>query len=496
MTFLKKYYPLFLILGLASILRVHMLFVRGTFWFDEVFSVRFSSLPWKEAIKYWIIETNPPFYTIFLRFWLALTNTDNEILIRLPSLLAGIASIALLYFFAEKFFNRRAAIAGAIFFALADVHIFMSTEARVYSILCLFSIISFFFYYTIFFQNKKTKLAWAGYFLTNFILLFSHLTALSVPFTQMFGLVLIKPEKKDLWKWWIGHVISGLFWLMWFVPSIIAKIDPASLTAWYFDDKSASGANLLTMLISLFSASSLQPMILSFMAVLFILALVHYFQNLKNTDSESRKRLIILSAWALTLPIVGAMLGVLSAIKFYISAVPALYLVIGYSISSFAKQTKTFFLAMVIAVLFILPSSLIMSNTEIFSWYNFTKYIERNETSKSIVLITPFNETLPFGRYYKGHSPVWGIYLREDGMSWDERMVRYNWNQQSTTKEKLVSWLEPKISGVDKIFYIQYTSDFFWVHQALTTAGWTINKEVNPRGLVDIQMFEFYAPTN
>jgi len=121
MTFLKKYYPLFLILTIASALRVHLLFVRGTFWFDEVFSVRFSSLPWKEAIKYWIIETNPPFYTLFLRFWIALTKTDSEILIRLPSLLAGIASIAILYFFAKKFFNQRAAIAGAIFFALAWV---------------------------------------------------------------------------------------------------------------------------------------------------------------------------------------------------------------------------------------------------------------------------------------------------------------------------------------------------------------------------------------
>ena len=68
MTFLKKYCPLFLILALASALRIHLLLVRGTFWFDEMFSVHFSSLPLKDALRYWMLETNPPFYTFFCAF--------------------------------------------------------------------------------------------------------------------------------------------------------------------------------------------------------------------------------------------------------------------------------------------------------------------------------------------------------------------------------------------------------------------------------------------
>jgi len=142
---LNKYYPLLIILFIASILRINLLFVRGTFWFDEIFSFHFSQLPWGQALKYWWLETNPPFHTFFLRFWVYLTG-DNELLIRLSSLIFALITIILLYYWAEKSFSRQTAIISTSLLSLSGIHLFVSTEARAYSLLVLLSLISMVFY--------------------------------------------------------------------------------------------------------------------------------------------------------------------------------------------------------------------------------------------------------------------------------------------------------------------------------------------------------------
>ncbi|MBI4995130.1 glycosyltransferase family 39 protein [Candidatus Peregrinibacteria bacterium] len=492
MTFLKKYYPLLLILVLASVLRVHLLLVRGTFWFDEIFSVHFSSLPWKEALRYWLIETNPPFYTFFLRFWLKIAPVSNELLVHLPSLIAGLASIALLYYFAQKFFSKRAAIASALFFALSDITIFLNTEARGYSFLIFFAILSFFLYFEIFFNNKKTRGWWITYFLTNALLLSTHLTALSVPFGQALCLILLKPDKTDLKKWWSGHTIIGLFWLYWFVPSIIAKIDPSSTTAWFFSsDTEANSGNIAILLISLFFTSFHKLPFIIFAAAILAWLVFQYARNFKDLNFEQKKQRMVLAVWAFLLPITGAMAGVLT-VKFYVLSAPALYLIAGEGLTAgTAKYAKNFWLALAAAGLFLLPSAMLTSTEATFSWRIFTNYIEQNETPESLIIITPFNEELSLNHYYHGQTPIAGLYLRDDNFTLDERIVRYNWNRQVTDKRKLEEWVEKKIAGRKKIFYIQYTEEYDWVHQILKKHGWKLYQKGKPSRFINICLFEF-----
>ncbi len=495
MTFLKKYCPLFLILALASTLRIYLLINRGTFWFDETFSVHFSSLPLKDALRYWMIETNPPFYTFFLRFWLKIAPVSNELLVRLPSLIIGLASIILLYFFAQKFFSKRAAIAASLFFALSDITIFLNTEARGYSFLVFFAILSFFLYFEIFFNNKKTWGWWLAYFLANALLLSTHLTALSVPFGQMLCLILLKPDKTDLKKWWLGHIIIGLIWLCWFVPSIIAKIDPASLTAWYFSgDMAANNGNLAILIVSLFFTSFHNLPFMVFAVAILTWLVYQYARNFKALDLKQKKQRIVLAVWAFLLPIAGAMVGVLT-VKFYVIAAPALYLVMGEGLTvSLTKRAKNFWLALIAAGFFLLPSALLTSTEATFSWRTFTNYIQRNETKESLILITPFNEELPFGHYYHGQTPIVGLYLHDDNFSLDERIARYNWNQQITNKTTFTEWINKKIVGTKKIFYIQPTEEYDWVHQILKKHGWKLHKKIQPGGFINMCLFEFRAP--
>lgn len=491
---LQKYYPLLIILVLAAGLRINLLFVRGTFWFDEMFSVHFSRLPWPEALRYAILETNPPLFTLLLRGWLRIADLNSEFWVRFPSLIFGLASIAVLYLLAQKIFSRKVAVISAIFMSLSGLHIFLNTEARVYGLLTLLTIISFYFFHGIFWQGKKY---WPYYGLTNFLLLFSHLTAWFTPLAQLLILALIKPAGQESKKWRRWHAGIGIVWLAWFIPSLISKFHADSLSAWYFDS-SAGGefANLLTLFISGFINANLSSLVFTVLALLFLLALALFWQKLKHSrEIKDRNFLILLCLWGILPVLSGSMLGVFVS-KFYVAFTPALYLMMALVIADRLKSQKQFALTLILILAVFLPAGYAVASQKVFSWYDYTNYIESRETDNSAVFILPFNDILPLRHYYRGQRPLIGLYLREDNLSWEERIVRYNWNKQVSDKAELAQWLRKKIAelNLNQVFYLQYTTDYDWVHQIFLAEGWTLSKVVKSRGYIDLNLFEFHAP--
>src|SRR3989344_5072166 len=105
---IRSLIPLGLILLLATALRVSLLYFRGTLWFDELFSIHFSSLPWADALRYWALETNPPLYLFFLRFYLLLGDPANPFFTRLPALVFGLLGVVAVYHLGKTMFSKRA----------------------------------------------------------------------------------------------------------------------------------------------------------------------------------------------------------------------------------------------------------------------------------------------------------------------------------------------------------------------------------------------------
>ncbi|HBU07023.1 MAG TPA: hypothetical protein DEB09_02975 [Candidatus Magasanikbacteria bacterium] len=493
-THLKEWLPLYLIFIFASFLRLHLLLLRDTFWFDEMFSVHFANLPWADAIKYWTLETNPPLYTLFLRGWTSIVGINNELLIRLPSTILGLATIVLLYYFTYKIINKKAAIISSLTLTLSGVHIFINSEARVYSLMIFLTLLSYFLFYQIFFNGKNKLSVWLIYFFINLLLIYSHLTALSIFVTQFLSLFLLNVEKKEFRYWFFGHVLIGASWLIWFVPSLLSKLNQNSLSAWYFRPVTTAYANVLTLLVSIFMNEDLTPFVFTTFGIILIGAIVFTILKTKNeTDLKQKRLLIFLQLWAFLLIFSGSIIGVFVT-KFYVISSLPLYIILGYSVSRAVKNTKIFYAIIIFIILLITPGAYTVSNSGIFSWTKLINYIETNETKNSFTIITPFNEVLPLQKYYHGQRPIVGIYLREDNFSLEERIVRYNWNQQITDKPELTKWLEQYLKTADKIFYIQYTDNFDWMHQIFVEHGWTLEHKQRANGYVDLYLFEFHAP--
>lgn len=113
-----------------------------SFWFDELVSV-VNADPAKSLQGVWGAikqDVHPPLYILFLHYWMKLFGT-SEIAARMPSAIAGVASVfvALTYF--RPVLGDRTSIIFAILFAAGFGPIWYSQEARSYSFVILFALI-------------------------------------------------------------------------------------------------------------------------------------------------------------------------------------------------------------------------------------------------------------------------------------------------------------------------------------------------------------------
>lgn len=135
---------IFLITLLGFILR--LTFSNQSFWLDEGASLMFAKLPLSQLLESIKTDFHPPVFYILLHFWLPLAGR-SEWLIRLPFIIFATLTIPALYFLSHQLFGpkSRVPIFSALFLALNSFHIYYSQELRMYSLVTLFIILSWYF---------------------------------------------------------------------------------------------------------------------------------------------------------------------------------------------------------------------------------------------------------------------------------------------------------------------------------------------------------------
>lgn len=184
---MKYGYLLFIIVLISAVLRLYNL-GETSLWKDEIFSLIRSSQP----LSLIIFERLPfgtwsPLHHIFIHF--ALFFGKGEFIIRLPSVLFGIASIALIYGLGKSVFkDHKVGLIAAMLLALSPLHLEYSREARYYSFTVFFSLLSILFCYKII---SETKWRWVILFsLVTILNVVTHATALLILIPQLLFLVI------------------------------------------------------------------------------------------------------------------------------------------------------------------------------------------------------------------------------------------------------------------------------------------------------------------
>lgn len=218
------------ILLLAFCLRLFRLDEREM-WYDEAFAVLYAE---KEigAIIYGTAtpiegaaaDIHPLLYYFFLHHWMSFGQAP--VIVRFPSVVFGLLSVCLVFRLGRELFDARVGILAAGLTAISPFHIWYSQEARMYSLLCLSSLLSIYLFVKVWKEGKWFH--WAAFTIFAALSLYVHnLAFLTLLTLDLF--VLLRRRWELLRPLFVSHVVIGFLFLPWLLllPGQFAKLQQA-----------------------------------------------------------------------------------------------------------------------------------------------------------------------------------------------------------------------------------------------------------------------------
>ncbi len=197
---LERFTPVLLgaILVLATGLRLLYLGSKSP-WLDEISSVTFARLSWP---AFWQLvrerEANMLLYYLFLRGWIHVGN--SEFVLRLPSVVAGIAGVLAIYALAREWFDRRTGLFCAALLAVNGADVRASQWMRSYSVLVLLIILSLLLFARG--LERPTRRTWALYVVASALAVYFHFMAGLLLAAQWLALLFL-----DWRRWPLRHLL-------------------------------------------------------------------------------------------------------------------------------------------------------------------------------------------------------------------------------------------------------------------------------------------------
>jgi MFS family permease len=154
-------------------------------------------------------EISPPLY--FVLAWICAQFGSASELIRLPALIAGLASIPLAFLLARRLFGTSAGLVAAALMALNPFMVYYSTEARSYSLAIAFLLGSTL---AMLIAAERRSIGWWGVYAALVALaMYAHYTALFVLAAQLLWLLWARPAARV--PALLATVAAALVYLPW-----------------------------------------------------------------------------------------------------------------------------------------------------------------------------------------------------------------------------------------------------------------------------------------
>jgi hypothetical protein len=200
-------------------------------WLDETATLHFARLPWRRLLGLeGAYDPHPPLYYATVK--IAATFLPEVAAGRLVSVLAGTATIPVLYALARRLTTDRAALLASLVLALAPLHIWYSQEARMYALALCFVALS---YLALIAFEQTRRTGWVVlYGVVTLIALYTSYSSIYAlaPQGLLFILVTLRLRRASA-PLWLAAFGVGLGFLPWFghVTGTIDATGPER--AWY-----------------------------------------------------------------------------------------------------------------------------------------------------------------------------------------------------------------------------------------------------------------------
>lgn len=198
---------------LGMCLRVYGL-TRDGYWIDEASAVLVASHNYADIIKGLEVRLHPPLFYLVLHGWMDIAIAP--FFVRLLSVLCGVLTIPLVYRLARELLGQQPAIAAALLLAISPAHIWYSQEARMYALLVLLCLLSFYLAWR--WMADRWILYWFGYIVTSAAALYTQYLSVFalIAGTLGFAILLVAEGRyRDLRFWALGQLCVVLAFLPW-----------------------------------------------------------------------------------------------------------------------------------------------------------------------------------------------------------------------------------------------------------------------------------------
>ena len=414
------------IIVVGSILRVYHVDTESV-WLDEAASIAGS----KEKVVSVIqssgkMHNQPPLYFILLHYWMRFFGT-SELAVRSLSAIFGIVSIFVIYQVGFQLFNWKVGLISSFLSAISCYHIYYSQEARVYSLLHLLTLLSFFVFIRSLRGNGKRALNFALLLLVNVCLAYAHPYGIFVIISQNAYFLLLWSECRGLRWWFFGVQIATVTLFLPWIPTFIDRVSHVSQGFWiprptlksilYTVKDYAGGDDGLSwisfFLFSIFCAIGLISVKRLEGGWIWRKPLQGIKKLSLNISPEYVEESLLLLMWfafPIVVPFVVSQVATPMYLSRYtISASPAFYLLVAKGISSFTSRMALFCLIIIIFLLSLPGLQNYYTQTKKDQWRETTRFVEHNGRAKDVIIIWPDFSHLPFDYYYTGNLEKFGI---------------------------------------------------------------------------------------
>ena len=472
----SKYFKrgLALITALGALLRVIAVVSNGQFWFDEIITVAIARKPLHEMWAYLAVENHPPFHYYLIHGWMSLFGS-GEIAVKLSSVLAGAAGIAVTGIFARRLFGVRTGFTAAGLVALSTFQIYYSSEARMYAWLYFFGVVSLMSFWEII----RSSASWKWYLVwivSTCAALYTHLGGVFVPVVEvafwvacsLYGRAQTRKGTHDGYQ--LPHIsfraaavmMAGacLAWLPWIVVFVREKAQTFNRNAWFFWIEPANPF-LMEASRQFFFFVNYSDFIELCSWIFVVMVFAPAFLSIHRNDEHKytvQFSMDLPTLYAIIIFIIPLLIGLLVnilVVKIYIIAGAGAYLLASKGLSRirippsfpsslFPLMLVVFFITSAMGVLFEVKPA----------WKDVGRYLDMREGQADAIVVLSHSYEVVLHYYYHGATKVLPFYPLPDDTHGDAllRAVRRNWYTLLTREN--VDQLESLTAGRQRIFLV------------------------------------------
>lgn len=357
---------------------------------DEAWHSFFSQKSFSEIIRIAGEDPNGPLYNLLLHFWMQIVGV-SEVSIRWLSVLLSAVTAPLIYIFGKKYFNTLAGIFAALLFSFSNIHFFFSHNARVYALICMLAVLSFYLFIKLIRTKRTSVLAW--FIIVNTLIIYTHLTTVFIFAVQFIAaLFFLRESKRGALKTVAGLAISAALFIPWVLTSAYyTKHAPVSWMEpphwWDLRDTVMYLCGSPTLLI-IFLTLAVLPVLL--------------FIFKKNLRTDWHIYIVALLWFGLPLVlnyITSLYLVSILVPKYVLYSSLGLFLLAGYSLS--VLPVHKFFRVIFLAILlYVSYGEIGFRKYAVEQWREVTQHIKKQKTDRTMIIVSPDYQFVSFSFYY------------------------------------------------------------------------------------------------